>query len=69
MKKKEEPFKPHDMYKDGVAVKANTVEEHLALKSAGYGHDKPKKVIATMSFKEAVNAAKSFLDAVESQMK
>ena len=57
------------MYKDGVAVKANTVEEHLALKSAGYGHDKPKKIIATMSFKEAVNVAKSFLDAVESQMK
>ena len=69
MKKKDEPFKPHDMYRDGVAVKANTVEEHLALKSAGYGHDKPKNVVATMSFKEAVSAAKSFLDAVESQMK
>ena len=68
MKKKNEPFKPHNMYKDGVAVKANTVEEHLALKSAGYGHDKPKKVVATMSFKEAVDAAKSFLEAIEEQM-
>ena len=69
MKKKDEPFKPHNMYRDGVAVKANTVEEHLALKSAGYDHDKPKKVVATMSFKEAVDAAKSFLDAIEEQMK
>ena len=68
MKKKEEPFKPHNMYKDGVAVKANTVEEHLALKSAGYGHDKPKKVASTISFKEAVDAAKSFLEAIEEQM-
>ena len=50
-------------------MKANTVEEHLVLKDAGYGHDKPKKVLATMSFKEAVNAAKSFLEAVEDQMK
>tara|TARA_Y100000817_G_scaffold313542_1_gene309892 strand:+ start:1988 stop:2194 length:207 start_codon:yes stop_codon:yes gene_type:complete len=67
--KKDEPFKPHHMYKGGVAVKANTVEEHLVLKDAGYGHDKPKKVLATMSFKEAVNTAKSFLEAVEDQMK
>ena len=69
MKKEDEGFKPHNMYKDGVAVMANTVEEHLALKSAGYGHDKPKKVVSTMSFKEAVDDAKSFLDAVEEQMK
>ena len=69
MKKKDEPFKPHNMYRDGVAVKANTVEEHLALKSAGYDHDKPKKVVVTMSFKEAVSDAKSFLKAVEAQMK
>ena len=49
--------------------KPNTVEEHLALKDAGYGHDQPKKGVVTMSFKEAIEAAKSFLDAVEERIK
>jgi len=35
-------FKPHMMYdKSGKAYKANTYEQHLAMKNKGYGHAKP----------------------------
>ena len=68
MKKKEDPFKPHKMYKDGVAVEASSVEEHLALQEVGYGHDKPKKVLVTKTFDDVVNESRTFLEAVESQM-
>lgn len=33
-------FKPHMMYKDGKAVKANTYQDHLSLDKKGYGHEK-----------------------------
>ena len=68
MKQKAEPFKPHNMYKDGIAVKASTVEEHLALKKVGYGHDKPNKILLSKSFKDVVKESKTFLEAVESQL-
>lgn len=36
-------FKKHMMYgKDGKAVMANTMQDHLDLKNKGYGHSKPK---------------------------
>ena len=35
-------FKPHMMYGDGKSKKANTYEEHLALKKKGWGHSKLK---------------------------
>ena len=35
-------FKPHMMYKDGKAVKANTIADHNRLDKAGYTHDAPK---------------------------
>ena len=31
-------FKPHKMYKNGKAVMAHTVEDHLKLKKKGYKH-------------------------------
>ena len=34
-------FKPHMMYGDGKAEKAETYKEHLKLKNKGWGHDKP----------------------------
>ena len=35
-------FKPHMMYdKSGKGYKANTYEQHLAMKKKGYGHTKP----------------------------
>tara|TARA_R110002020_G_scaffold295564_1_gene511185 strand:- start:43 stop:312 length:270 start_codon:yes stop_codon:yes gene_type:complete len=34
-------FKPHMMYGDGKAKKANTYDEHLKLKNQGWGHEKP----------------------------
>tara|TARA_R110000824_G_scaffold244362_2_gene433099 strand:- start:6267 stop:6986 length:720 start_codon:yes stop_codon:yes gene_type:complete len=37
-----EKFKPHMMYGDGKAKKANTNEEHLSLKKKGWKHSKPK---------------------------
>ena len=40
MNKAMKKFKVHMMYKDGKAVKANTMAEHLALKKKGYGHSK-----------------------------
>ena len=33
-------FKPHMMYKDGKAVKADTYKKHLSLNKQGYGHTK-----------------------------
>ena len=33
-------FKPHMMYSNGKSKKANTHEEHLALKKKGWGHTK-----------------------------
>jgi len=46
-------FKPHMMYdKSGKGYKANTHEQHLAMKKKGYGHTKPatkkraKKIIS-----------------------
>lgn len=33
-------FKPHNMYKDGKAVMANTMADHLRLKKQGYTHKK-----------------------------
>ena len=35
-------FKKHLMYKGSKSVMAKTNKEHLALKSKGYGHTKPK---------------------------
>jgi hypothetical protein len=34
-------FKPHMMYGDGKAEKADTYNEHLKLKKKGWGHKKP----------------------------
>ena len=35
-------FKPHTMYdKSGKGYKADTYEQHLAMKKKGYGHTKP----------------------------
>jgi len=49
-------FKPHMMYdKNGKGYKANTYEQHLAMKKKGYGHTKPstkkkaKKIIRKRS--------------------
>jgi len=49
-------FKPHMMYdKSGKGYKANTYEQHLAMKKKGYGHTKPstkkkvKKIIRKRS--------------------
>tara|TARA_A100001037_G_scaffold296247_1_gene316471 strand:- start:1247 stop:1414 length:168 start_codon:yes stop_codon:yes gene_type:complete len=36
-------FKPHMMYdKSGKGHKANTYEDHLAMKKKGFGHTKPE---------------------------
>lgn len=41
-------FKPHMMYdKSGKGYKANTYEQHLAMKKKGYGHTKPKSKPST----------------------
>ena len=37
---KKKDFKPHMMYKDGKAVKADTYEKHLSLGKQGYGPTK-----------------------------
>ena len=43
-------FKPHMMYdKSGKAYKANTYEQHLAMKKKGYGHAKPASKPSTKS--------------------
>ena len=49
-------FKPHMMYdKNGKGYKAETYEQHLAMKKKGYGHTKPstkkkvKKIIRKRS--------------------
>ena len=36
-------FKPHMMYKDGKAVKADTYEKHISLGKQGYVHTKKQK--------------------------
>ena len=33
-------FKPHNMYKNGKAVMAKTMKDHLRLKKQGYSHKK-----------------------------
>ncbi len=39
---KKEEFKPHMMYdKNGKGYKAETYEQHLAMKNKGFGHTKP----------------------------
>ena len=43
MKEGGKTFKPHSMYKDGKAVKANTHAKHLELKKKGFTHSKNKK--------------------------
>ena len=43
MSKAMKKFKAHMMYKDGKAVKAKTMAEHLSLKKKGYGHSKSSK--------------------------
>ena len=43
MKEGGKTFKPHSMYKDGKAVKANTYAKHLELKKKGFTHSKNKK--------------------------
>lgn len=40
MKKGGKVFKPHMMYKDGKAVKAKSMADHLRLKKQGYTHKK-----------------------------
>jgi len=41
-------FKPHMMYdKSGKGFKANTYEQHLAMKKKGYGHSKPSSKAKT----------------------
>ena len=43
-------FKPHMMYdKSGKGYKANTYEQHLAMKKKGYQHTKPKSKSSTKS--------------------
>ncbi len=43
-------FKPHMMYdKSGKGYKANTYEQHLAMKKKGYGHEKPASKPSTKS--------------------
>tara|TARA_R110002012_G_scaffold285182_1_gene476187 strand:+ start:191 stop:391 length:201 start_codon:yes stop_codon:yes gene_type:complete len=56
-KKTKKTFKPHMMYhpKTGEASRADTHEQHLALKKKGYGHSAPKKKKKKSdSFPEAV---------------
>ena len=38
--KTKKKYKPHMMYDNGKSKKANTYEEHLALKKKGWGHSK-----------------------------
>ena len=48
MKMKNKKFKPHMMYdKSGKGFKANTYEQHLAMKKKGYGHSKPSSKAKT----------------------
>jgi len=45
-------FKKHMMYsKDGKAVMANTMQDHLDFKKKGYGHSKPSKAEKGMEYK------------------
>ena len=48
IKKMKSKFKPHMMYdKSGKGFKANTYEQHLAMKKKGYGHSKPSSKAKT----------------------
>ena len=40
MKAVKKGFKPHKMYKNGKAVMAKTMADHLRLKKQGYTHKK-----------------------------
>ena len=63
-KKTKKTFKPHMMYhpKTGEASRADTHEQHLALKKKGYGHSAPKK-------KKKKKKSDSFPEAVERRLK
>lgn len=62
--KAKDKFKKHTMYdKDGKAYKANTYEQHLAMKKKGYGHEDPKKKKAKK--RKASSSSKSFLKKVD----
>jgi len=65
-KKTKNTFKPHMMYhsKTGKASRANTYEQHLALKKKGYGHSDPKK-----KKKKTSRVRDSFPEAVERRLK
>lgn len=41
--------------KDGKAVMANTMQDHLDLKKKGYGHSKPSKAEKGMEYKYGGN--------------
>tara|TARA_R100001198_G_C5208135_1_gene194530 strand:- start:1076 stop:1246 length:171 start_codon:yes stop_codon:yes gene_type:complete len=46
-------FKPHMMYdKSGKGYKANTFEDHLAMKKKGFGHSKPAEKRAAKILKK-----------------
>lgn len=48
-------FKPHMMYdKSGKGYKADTYEQHLAMKKKGYGHSKPNKAKAEKQVKKLI---------------
>ena len=48
-------FKPHMMYdKSGKGYKADTYEQHLAMKKKGYGHSKPGKAKAEKQVKKLI---------------
>ena len=48
-------FKPHMMYdKSGKGYKADTYEQHLAMKKKGYGHSKPSKAKAEKQVKKLI---------------
>lgn len=55
-------FKPHMMYdKSGKGYKANTYEQHLAMKKKGYGHSKPGKPKAEPSKAKAEKRVKKLI--------
>ena len=62
-------FKPHMMYKDGKAVKANTYEEHLSLKKKGYGHSKKESKMPMVNGKKFPYTKKGKAEAKKEEMK
>jgi hypothetical protein len=55
-------FKPHMMYdKSGKGYKADTYEQHLAMKKKGYGHSKPSKAKADPSKAKAEKRVKKLI--------